>query len=138
MLQTGGQQAIGLDFALGTGLIQISNLHAGGTGDLGVLAGQREATFFACREFLAGCHDLGVDQAVWLPFVIRRQVDNDQTQALADLRGGQSDSGRFVHGGEHARDQVADQIRVGWFHREGAGLQYLIRRDQDRQGADCR
>src|ERR1700679_3620208 len=54
VLQAGGQQAVGLYFALDASLIEIADFHAGRAGDIGVLAGQGQASFFPGGAFLAG------------------------------------------------------------------------------------
>ena len=87
-------------------------------------------------EFLAGRDDLRVDQAERLLLVVRHQIDDDEPQALTDLRRSQADPRGLVHGGEHAGDQVAHQIGVGRLDRSGARFEELIRRDQDRQRLD--
>ena len=62
VLQAGGQQAVGLDLALGAGLVEVAHLHPRRARHLGVLARQRQAAFLARGVLLAERDDLRVDQ----------------------------------------------------------------------------
>ena len=100
------------------------------------MVGQGQAAFFPRRQFRAFGDDLGVDHRDRLPLVLAGYVDDDDAQADIDLRRGEADSGRLVHRGEHARDQVAHRVVVGVGHGAGLGFQGGVGRDQDRQQAD--
>jgi len=132
MLQASGEETLGFDLLPSAGFVEVADLDDGGAGDVGVLAGEREAAFFPGREFLAGGDDLWVDQGAWGRLVVRGQVDDDQPQALVDLGRGEADAGRGVHAGEHARDKVADGVAVGRSDGACLGLQHGVRRDEDR------
>ena len=67
VLQTGGQQAVALQFALCAGFVEVADFHPRRPGDVGILAGKGQAAFLPRGEFLTDRDDLRVDEAERLP-----------------------------------------------------------------------
>ena len=134
VLHAGGEQPVGLHLLLRPRHVQVAHPHPGGTGDVGILAGQGKASLLTGGQFLAGGDHLGVDHPERLRLVLRHQVHNQHPQLLPDLRRSQADARGLIHRGEHARQQFAHRVLIRRPDRAAAGAQRGVRRDQDRQG----
>ena len=82
--------------------------HLGGALDFLGDAGEREAALGGALLALLA-DELGVDEDVELArLVLGGDVDEEDAVRLADLRGGQADAGRGVHGLGHVVDELLD------------------------------
>ena len=136
VLEDAGVPAGGLD-ELGLGaLVEVFHADGAGAGDDGGETGEAEAAFVEIFHFVARVDDHGIDDDVKrdgaaLAFgeIVRgiafQQVfavfDHGELQGLADLRGGETDAGRFTHGVAHIVNEALDFFAENFLRREEAG-----------------
>lgn len=107
------------------------------TGDDGGESGEAEAAFEKCRLGTGMKDDFRVDDdvkrdrlalAVFENFgrsvacILRLIFDDSELKGEPDLRGGQSDAGRIVHGFAHVFDEVLNMPALDFRPVEGLGL----------------
>jgi hypothetical protein len=120
VLHGDGEEAFGFELEGLAVAVLGADAHRGGALDLLGHAGEREAALGADRR--AAAHDdLRVDEDAQIArLVLGGDVDDEDAMGLADLRRGEADAGRGVHGLGH----VVDELLEGRSHR-GDGLRFV-------------
>ena len=108
MLDTGGEQTLGLELERPAVAIERAYTHAVRARNFFVNAGHRQAALFQGLLAVAR-EDLRVDKDLQ-PVALIGQVDHDHALRLVDLDGGQADAGRVIHGLGHIVDQATDGV----------------------------
>ncbi len=108
VLDQARQELVGLELDLVA--VEVPSLHADllGTHHLEVLTRNRQATLLE-RPLVMGTGDLRVHQHLWAGIVT--EVVDEEPLPHPDLRRGEAQPGRVVHGGEHVLCEF-DQVRV--------------------------
>ncbi len=111
VLENGGEQALGQDFALLPLAVKRAGAHGRWPLDLGVIFRNRKAALLVGRAVLGRPHDLGIDEHLGVgSFFLLGGVDHQKTDRFGDLNGRESDARRVVHGLDHVIDQAAQII----------------------------
>lgn len=136
VLEDAGVPARGLD-ELGLGvLVEVFDADGEGAGDYGGKTGEAEAAFVEISCFVAAVGDYGIDDdvkrdgAAFAFGQVSRGIgfqqvfavfDHGKLQGLADLRRGETDAGRVMHGVAHIADEALDFFAENFLRREEPG-----------------
>ncbi len=111
VLQTGRQDAVGLDLLLGSIAVEIAHAASDRPVDLGIVLWNRQATFLIDRGFVGHPKKFGIGQAdrVLGVFVLGDIADDDAPRHR-DLDRGEPDARRVIHRLQHVIHQRAHRV----------------------------
>ena len=133
VLDAAGEETIRLQILLLGALVLIGHADFLRAFDIDEDFRQRQAALVHHHQLVRRPGDRRVDHAMGLLLLtFAGDIDDDQATVAADLRRGQADAGRVVHGRQHVLEQCPHAV-IDLIDRFASGLQPAVGRKHDRQ-----